>query len=99
MIDWDRVDGLRDEIGEEAFADVVALFLRECDETVDGIAAHGAAGPEVRHFLKGAALNLGFDALARVCDDPASGADAGRLVSVYADTRAAFVARMAPVGV
>lgn len=98
MIDWDRVNSLRGEIGDEAFADVVVLFLKECDETVDGIVREGQAGPEMRHFLKGAALNLGFAALAKLCDDPVAGADAGRLQSVYADTRAAFVAAVGVLG-
>jgi hypothetical protein len=29
MIDWDRVQELRDEIGAEAFGEVVELFLEE----------------------------------------------------------------------
>lgn len=92
MIDWDRVDSLRGEIGDDAFADVVVLFLKECDETMEGIVKQGQAGPEMRHFLKGAALNLGFAALAKLCDDPVEGADPARLQAVYAETRSAFVA-------
>ena len=34
MIDWDRVNALRDEVGPEAFAEVVELFLEEVDEKV-----------------------------------------------------------------
>ena len=71
MIDWGRVKDLRSEIGAEDFSDVVALFLEEADEVIARISANaGAKGLESDlHFLKGAALNLGFDALATVCQD------------------------------
>ncbi|WP_322867234.1 hypothetical protein U5922_014250 [Aquicoccus sp. G2-2] len=34
MIDWRKVTELRDEIGEEDFAEVVDLFLAEIDEAI-----------------------------------------------------------------
>jgi HPt (histidine-containing phosphotransfer) domain-containing protein len=68
VINWERVDELRDEIGADGFVEVVALFLDEADEAVarlDGGTAAGLAAD--LHFLKGAALNLGLSRLADLC--------------------------------
>ena len=81
MIDWDRVENLRQEIGTADFAEVVALFLEDSDEVAARLtqgpahrhAVHGIVltqGPGLRadlHFLKGSALNLGFSTLAQRC--------------------------------
>lgn len=69
MIEWERVNELRSEIGDDDFAEVVALFLEEADEVILRIsAAAGAKALEADlHFLKGAALNLGFAEFAALC--------------------------------
>jgi HPt (histidine-containing phosphotransfer) domain-containing protein len=69
MIDWDRVAELRDEIGEEDFAEVTELFLDEADEVVLALAGITDPGSlqAALHFLKGSALNLGFRDLAALC--------------------------------
>ncbi|TXI06325.1 MAG: Hpt domain-containing protein [Pseudorhodobacter sp.] len=79
MIDWSRVTELRDEIGSEDFAEVVALFLEEADEVVARLPACDGARPleSALHFLKGSALNLGFDQLAALCQDGERQAGAG----------------------
>jgi HPt (histidine-containing phosphotransfer) domain-containing protein len=71
MIDWGRVKELRDEIGADDFGEVVALFLEEADEVIARIAPTlGAKALEADlHFLKGAALNLGFADLAALCQE------------------------------
>jgi HPt (histidine-containing phosphotransfer) domain-containing protein len=96
MIDWMRVQALRDEIGEEGFAEVVSLFLDEADEVVARIAGEGAEATLAAdlHFLRGSALNLGFEALARLCDAgermaPAE-VDRARIAAVYLETVALF---------
>ena len=69
MLDWNRVLELKDEVGDEAFTEVVELFLEEVEEVLarfrtdgvtDGIAAD-------LHFLRGSAMNLGFSDLAEIC--------------------------------
>lgn len=35
MINWKRVNELRDEIGPEDFAEVVELFLEEVEQVID----------------------------------------------------------------
>jgi len=63
------VNELRDEVGAEDFAEVVEIFLEEVDEVMDRL----RAVPDVStyetemHFLKGSALNLGFEALSDLC--------------------------------
>lgn len=71
MIDWARVAELRDEIGSEDFAEVVALFLEEADEVVQRLPSCNDARSQesALHFLKGAALNLGFRNLAQLCQE------------------------------
>ena len=69
MICWDRVNELRDEVGAEDFAEVVEIFIEEVDEVM----ARLRADPDPStyetelHFLKGSALNLGFQELADLC--------------------------------
>lgn len=101
MIDWDRVSELRLEIGAEDFAEVVALFLEEADEVVARLPRISGAKPieSALHFLKGSALNLGFDELARLCQDGERLAAAGDLsvnvvpvLACYDASKAAFEA-------
>lgn len=69
MIDWQRVSELRNEIGAEDFEEVVPLFLEEVAGVIDAL----RAGPDLTnleeqlHFLKGSAMNLGFDAFSTLC--------------------------------
>jgi HPt (histidine-containing phosphotransfer) domain-containing protein len=102
MIDWGRVRELRDEIGAEDFAEVVELFLEEADEVAVKLSA--AKTPQeiesALHFLKGSALNLGFQDLAAVCQTGEKAAaaqqidhiDLRQVVSVYEKSKATFAA-------
>ncbi len=85
MIDWTRVADLYEDFGDEGFAEVVDIFLEESDEGVARL-AHSRTPADDRssfHFLKGAALNLGFVELSRLCAEgeaaAASGAETGAL--------------------
>ena len=71
MIDWTRVTDLRDEIGADDFDEVVDMFLEEADDVITRISpGDGAKSLEADlHFLKGAALNLGFAEFATLCQD------------------------------
>jgi histidine phosphotransfer protein HptB len=71
MIEWDRVNELRSEIGDDDFADVVELFLQEADDAILRISKIGGAAvlEADLHFLKGAALNLGFREFAGLCQE------------------------------
>lgn len=81
MIDWTRVHELVDEIGAEDFAEVVELFLDEVETAIDLLdTAEGnpIVTQEQMHFLKGAALNLGFESLAQLCIKGERAAAAGQ---------------------
>lgn len=103
MIDWSRVQDLRQEIGPEDFGDVVTLFLDEADDVVGrltGLTDARCIENEL-HFLKGSALNLGFIDLAAICQSgesrAATGAtdvDVDAVVAVYRQSREAFLGGM-----
>jgi histidine phosphotransfer protein HptB len=79
MIDWKRVDELREEIGADGFAEVADMFLEEADQAVRTLVA-GLPPDQVEgqlHFLKGSALNLGLSDLAAICQDGERKAAAG----------------------
>ena len=106
MIDWDRVKELRAEIGADDFDEVAVMFLEEADEAVarltPGLTAKAMEAD--LHFLKGAALNLGFDALSGLCQDGerrAAGGDTSVDLAAVRDTyfasKAAFQGSVAQV--
>ncbi len=101
MIDWDRVKELRSEIGPDDFDEVVCLFLEESDDVISRLSVDGGARTLASdlHFLKGAALNLGFSSLSSLCQDGERRAGAGDVSvdldavrTAYADCRAALEA-------
>lgn len=104
MIDWDRVNELRDEIGEEDFAEVAEIFLEEVDEAIAQLpSVTGApALADAFHFLKGSALNLGFQELSRLCHDAEKAAidgspdatHAAHVIGAYSASKTAFVASL-----
>lgn len=71
MINWTRVKELEHDIGPEDFSEVVELFLYEVEAVIDSLkTAEGQNDLEQdMHFLKGSALNLGFDELGHMCSD------------------------------
>ncbi len=69
MIDWNRVEELHDEVGEEDFVEIVELFLSELQEAVaslDGLGT-GQTLCDALHGIKGSASNLGFKAVSELC--------------------------------
>ncbi len=104
MIDWNRFDELRNEVGEDAISQVVELFLEEVDETIAQLrtACDPARLEELLHFLKGSALNLGFAELGALCEtgeksatDGAMGEiDLGRIVHTYDVSKKEFLAKL-----
>lgn len=66
-MDWNRLDELRSEIGEDDLAEVLGLFLEEVQERLVHIeAGQGRSAAEDLHFVKSAALNIGFVSLAQL---------------------------------
>lgn len=107
MIDWGRVQDLRDEIGADAFGEVVELFLDEVDTEIEKLRLPDAAQnlEALLHFLKGSALNLGFAAFADLCHSgeraAATGQDAGinlgSVLDCYTRSKSEFLAGLTQV--
>ena len=99
MINWDRVNELRDEIGADDFAEVVEIFLEEVEEEITKLA--GDADPQslesTLHFLKGSALNLGFSHFSELCQagelaaQSAAPVDTDALKAIYAASKTEFL--------
>jgi HPt (histidine-containing phosphotransfer) domain-containing protein len=69
MIEWSRVNELRDEVGAEDFDEVVELFLEEVESVIDRLRTdpdHSKLEEDL-HFLKGSAVSLGFSAFSKLC--------------------------------
>ena len=68
MIDWARVEELRNDMGEEGFDEVVELFLEEMDDRISAMKSGSEASrAEDLHFLKGCSANVGFSSLRDLC--------------------------------
>lgn len=103
MIDWARIEDLKQEIGAEDFGDVVALFLEEADEVVARLPKSITAKSleSDLHFLKGSALNIGFTDLAQICQMGERRAAMGEtdiavdeVQMVYAKSRTVFLGKL-----
>jgi HPt (histidine-containing phosphotransfer) domain-containing protein len=84
MIDWKRVEELKEEVGADGFVEVADMFLDEADGAVRALVA-GLPAEEVEgqlHFLKGSALNLGLSDLAAICQEGERKAAAGQGAAV-----------------
>ncbi len=107
MIDWVRLEELREEVGADDFCDVVEIFLEEVDEVVERLHPDAVATLEDDlHFLKGSALNLGFDDFARLCQAGETAArngqgatvDVGAIRECYDSSRASFLRGVEKLG-
>ena len=102
MIDWARVEELRDEIGADCFGEVVNLFLAEVGDVVTRLRDNpDRSRLDVDlHFLKGGVLNLGFMAVSNLCTEGERLASSGQgdrfdisaLVITYEQSKLAFLA-------
>lgn len=104
MLDWTRIEELREEVGHDAFAEVVDLFLEEVGGVLERLDPGAATIEDDLHFLKGAALNLGFAELADLCNAGEQAArrnvppDLWALRSCYAKSHAEFFDRVVKAG-
>jgi HPt (histidine-containing phosphotransfer) domain-containing protein len=84
MIDWNRVENLREEIGADAMGEVIELFLEEVEAEIAKLRdlADRRDLEAQLHFLKGSALNLGFAAFSDLCHAGEVAAAEGRAQDV-----------------
>ena len=105
MIDWDRVMELREEVGADDFLEVAEMFLSEVEDVLERLAGgiNVSTLENDMHFLKGAALNLGFRDFATLCREGelrAAASDFGSIdiagvVACFSGSKDAFVAGLA----
>lgn len=101
-MNWDRLEDLKNEVGDDALAEVVEVFLQETDEVATRL-ENACAHAEDMHMLKGAALNLGLDELAELCTDAerravASPVDPAMVLACYRSSRAELASGAARYG-
>jgi HPt (histidine-containing phosphotransfer) domain-containing protein len=92
---------LREEVGPDEFAEVVDLFLEEVEEVTGRLAASPQASAlrDDLHFLKGSALNLGFERLGLMCQEAerlaargeAAAVSVGPILACYEASRQSFL--------
>jgi len=101
MIDWPRVEELREEVGAEDFGEVVELFLEEVEEVIERLSnlKDRSQLEQDLHFLKGSALSLGFQAFSAMCQDgerqsaqgQADAVDVPSIVAEYQSSKNTFI--------
>ena len=70
MLDWDRISELREDVGEDDFAEVLALFVDEVAAALDALSGNDRGGlAGTLHALKGSALNIGLSRVGALCLD------------------------------
>ena len=103
MLDLDRIDELREEIGPDAFSEVVELFLDEVENALLRLGTAETLADDL-HFLKGCALNLGFSTFAATVSEAERLARTGEgkrvnpaaIRAVFAESKQVFVDALCP---
>lgn len=103
MIDWNRVNELREEVGIEDFTEVVEIFFEEVDEVIERLESldNRSNLEQDLHFLKGSSMNLGLASFASLCQAgetaSANGAaetvDISAVLTLYKESRSEFTAK------
>ena len=103
MINWPRVKELRHEVGAEDFDEVVELFLEEVEGVIGRLRSGDRSALEQDlHFLKGSAMNLGFDAFSTLCltgerqsaNGAANSVDLNAVIASFEQSKATFLTEL-----
>ena len=106
MIDWDRVEELKSEVGEDDFAEVVEMFFEEVAEAIERLC--GPAPKTIAedfHFIKGSALNIGLTEVSELCrsteatlrESPGASVDPQAIETAFRSSKAQFTSVAVPV--
>lgn len=91
MIDWARVKELKEDIGDDDFAEVVDIFTEEIEASLEEMAQRFPQNlAEDLHFLKGSAANIGFDLMYKTCTEcekNTAKVDINTLSTLYFDSK------------
>ncbi|SMR82554.1 HPt (histidine-containing phosphotransfer) domain-containing protein [Aliiroseovarius halocynthiae] len=104
MIDWGRVNELKNEIGEDDFGEIAEIFLEEVDEVIARLKSNPDPSQfeHDMHLLKGSASNLGFQSLSEICDQNERTAASGQgsqiqldpVFTIYDQSKVEFLAKL-----
>ena len=97
MIDWIRIDELRDEVGQDDFGDIVGVFFEEALENLRRADTVVTLLGQL-HFLQGSALNLGFSNFAAICrneensleKDPSHTVEIDKICAAFSSSKQQF---------
>ena len=102
MINTNRIQELKDEVGEDDLDEVIALFCEEVEEVLEILDATPPDKMAAQlHFLKGSALNIGLEAVSDLCrqeelflkSDPDRATDIAAIKSTYDQSKQALLAQ------
>ena len=105
MIDWDRVEELKSEVGEEDFAEIIGMFFEEVEDVLQRLCQpNSTAQASDLHFVKGSALNIGLAEVSDLCrsmetrlrDNPNAAVDLAKLQGVFRVSKAELWGGIAP---
>jgi hypothetical protein len=88
MMDMDRIEELRAEIGSEDLLMILGVFLDEAEEVLSGLAPEGPDAQRRLHFVRSGALNLGLTAVVAAAEGSGEGA-ADWIAAALQETRRA----------
>jgi len=95
MLNWSRVNELKDDLGEEDFQEITSLFLEEVEEKLAELSCDmPQALADDLHFLKGSAANLGFESFRAMCEQMERASDTaqiGKLTALYKKSKSTFL--------
>lgn len=97
MIDWARVEELRNDLGADGFDEVIELFLEEMEDRLQMMQQPNAiCTPDDLHFLKGCSANVGFSRLLAICTEHESRqvASVDEVNECYEQSKVEFLARV-----
>ena len=99
MIDWDRVEELKTDLGADDFLEIVSMFLEEVEAKLAELDLGKTDGlTEDFHFLKGCAANLGFEVFQKACaaaEKTGTPDDVPKVVEIYEASKQEFLSRSA----
>ena len=102
MINTNRINELKDEVGEDDLEEVIVLFCEEVEEVLEALDTTPPDQMAAQlHFLKGSALNIGLEAVSNLCrnaelslkSDPSSAIDVDAIKSTYDQSKIALLAQ------
>lgn len=95
MIDWQRIEELKEDFGPDGLEDLLPVFVEEIQTAIAELSSD-CGNQDIAakaHFIKGSAANLGLTELTKLCAEIESGIekpDAPALSDLFSKSLAAL---------